>query len=94
MFTNSKRARQTIALAVATAGSAAILTGCSSDRNRLAEFRNNPTPDLVTMNERPDDAKNLNALIRNESKRMLYRDWRYAWYMDRPTRLTPAPSAW
>ena len=53
MFTTNKRARQTIALAVATAGAAALLTGCSSERNRLAEFRSDPTPDLVTMNERP-----------------------------------------
>lgn len=94
MFTTTKRARQTLALVVATGAASALLTGCSSERNRLAEFRNDPTPELATINERPDDLKNLNALIRDESKRMLVRDWRYTWYMDRPTRLTPTPSAW
>lgn len=91
MFTRTKRSR-TIALA-AIAG-AVVATGCSSERNRLSEFRSNPTPELITMNQRPDDVRNMNALIRNESKRMLMRDWIYMWHMNRPTRLTPEPSAW
>ena len=94
MFTNAKRARQLIAITVASAAAATTLTGCSSERNRLAEFRSNPTPDLITMSKRPDDVRNINALIRDESKRMLQRDWIYMWHMNRPTRLTPEPSAW
>jgi hypothetical protein len=94
MFNNAKRSRQILALAVASAAAASTLTGCSSERNRLAEFRSDPTPDLITMSKRADDVRNVNALIRDESKRMLQRDWIYMWYMDRPTRLTPEPSAW
>jgi len=91
MFTRTKRSRSLMIVAIA---GAALATGCSSDRDRLSEFRSNPTPELVTMTQRPDDVRNVNALIRNESKRMLVRDWRYMWMMDRPTRLTPEPSAW
>ncbi len=91
MFTRTKRSRSLMIVAIA---GTALATGCASDRDRLSEFRSNPTPELVTMTERPDDVRNVNALIRNESKRMLVRDWRYLWMMDRPTRLTPHPSAW
>ncbi|MEM8758457.1 MAG: hypothetical protein AAGF47_11835 [Planctomycetota bacterium] len=73
---------------------AAMAVGCSSERNRLAEFRDDPTPDLVTMHERPDDIRNRITLIRDEQSRMLYRDWLYLWYLDRPTRLSPNPTAW
>ena len=92
MFNHTKRSRL---LAIAAVTGVLVATGCSSGkRDRLAEFRSNPTPELVTMNQRPDDVRNVNALIRNEQKRMLVRDWRYMWMMDRPTRLTPEPSAW
>ncbi len=91
MFNRTKRSRQLALLAIA---GALVATGCSSKRDRLAEFRSNPTPELITMNQRPDDVRNVNALIRSESKRMLQRDWIYMWHMNRPTRLTPDPSAW
>ncbi|MEO1583457.1 MAG: hypothetical protein AAFR96_02660 [Planctomycetota bacterium] len=82
-----------IAIAVAAATPIA-LTGCSSERNRLAEFRDDPTPNLITMDERGDDVSNRFHLIKDESRRMLVRDWIYLWYLDRPTRLRPQPSAW
>lgn len=92
MFKSATRSRSLVVLA-ALAG-CALAGGCSSKRDRLSEFRSNPTPELVTMSQRPDDVRNMNALIRNESKRMLQRDWIYLWHMNRPTRLTPEPSAW
>lgn len=91
MFNRTTRSRQ---FALAACVGVIALAGCSGKRDRLAEFRENPTPELVTMNQRPDDVRNLSALIRNEQKRMLVRDWRYLWLLDRPTRLTPEPSAW
>lgn len=75
-------------------GLAVSLGGCSSEPNRLAEFRDDPTPDLITMDQRGDDVSNRLHLIKDESRRMLVRDWLYFWYLDRPTRLRPAPSAW
>ena len=72
----------------------ASLSGCSSSENRLAEFRDDPTPDLITMDQRGDDVSNRLHLIKDESRRMLVRDWLYFWYLDRPTRLRPEPSAW
>jgi len=92
MFKSATRSRSLVVLA-ALAG-CALACGCSSKRDRLSEFRANPTPELVTMSQRPDDVRNMNALIRNESRRMLQRDWIYLWHMNRPTRLTPEPSAW
>lgn len=91
MFSRTTRTRF---LALGIVAGALVATGCSAKRDRLAEFRANPTPELVTMNQRPDDVRNLSALIHNEQKRMLVRDWRYLWLLDRPTRLSPAPSAW
>lgn len=91
MFSRTNRSRL---VALALVSGALLATGCASKRDRLSEFRENPTPELVTMNQRPDDVRNLSALIRNEHKRMLVRDWRYLWLLDRPTRLTPEPSAW
>jgi len=86
--------RASIALLAITGAALATSIGCSGQRNRLAEFRSDPTPELVTMYQRPDDVRNMTALIKDESKRMLYRDWIYLWQMDRPTRLRPVPSAW
>jgi hypothetical protein len=73
---------------------AGALAGCSSERNRLAEFRDDPSPEMVTMHQRSDDVANRITLIKDESRRMIYRDWLYMWYLDRPTRLRPSPSAW
>ncbi|MEO0629518.1 MAG: hypothetical protein AAFY46_02180 [Planctomycetota bacterium] len=81
-------------VAAAVIGSTLALGGCSSGENRLAEFRDDPTPDLITMDERGDDVSNRLHLIKDESRRMLVRDWIYFWYLDRPTRLRPSPSAW
>lgn len=86
-----RRASTLLAVSAATI----LLTGCSGgERDRLAEFRDDPTPDLVTMNMTGDAVENRNALIWDESSRMLYRDWLYLWHLNRPTRLTPEPSAW
>ncbi len=92
-------ARQTVRrhhalLAASLAGATLALGGCGSGENRLAEFRDDPTPDLITMDERGDDVSNRLHLIKDESRRMLVRDWLYFWYLDRPTRLRPSPSAW
>jgi hypothetical protein len=73
---------------------ASLLVGCSGERNRLAEFRDEPTPDLATMHERHDDVENLSTIIKDEHGRMFYRDLRYFWLLDRPSRLRPEPSAW
>jgi hypothetical protein len=83
-----------VLIAGLTLAASASLGGCSSNENRLAEFRDDPTPDLITMDQRGDDVSNRLHLIKDESRRMLVRDWLYFWYLDRPTRLRPEPSAW
>lgn len=86
--------RRLLAFAAITIGATALSTGCSSERNRLAEYRDDPTPNLVTMDKRSDDIANRTTLIKDEGRRMLVRDWFYLWYLDRPTRLRPEPSSW
>ena len=89
---STRRHRLAAAAVLAVVGGS--LVGCSSERNRLAEFRDDPTPDLVTMDKRSDDIANRTTLIKDEGRRMLVRDWFYLWYLDRPSRLRPEPSAW
>ncbi|MGP1273279.1 MAG: hypothetical protein ACTS22_08085 [Phycisphaerales bacterium] len=86
--------RRRIAAIATVSVAAAALAGCSSERNRLAEYRDDPTPNLVTMDKRGDDIANRTTIIKDEGRRMLVRDWFYLWYLDRPTRLRPEPSAW
>ena len=71
-----------------------LLERVVKDYQALAELRDDPTPNLITMDERGDDVSNRFHLIKDESRRMLVRDWIYLWYLDRPTRLRPSPSAW
>ena len=92
--TARRTVRTTAAVLTAAAAMPLAIGGCSSSENRLAEFRDDPTPDLITMHERGDDISNRLHLIKDESRRMLVRDWLYFWYLDRPTRLRPSPSAW
>ncbi len=92
--TTRSNVHRTPLLLAAGLGLALTLGGCRSSENRLAEFRDDPTPDLITMDQRGDDVSNRLHLIKDESRRMLVRDWLYFWYLDRPTRLRPEPSAW
>ncbi|MEL6796673.1 MAG: hypothetical protein AAFO89_07595, partial [Planctomycetota bacterium] len=84
--TARRTVRTNAAVLTAAAAMTLALGGCSSSENRLAEFRDDPTPDLITMHERGDDISNRLHLIKDESRRMLVRDWLYFWYLDRPTR--------
>ncbi len=78
------------------------LTGCSTsiigprtahdpDASRI---RRNPTPELHTLHQTPDDIQNVIAIMENENKRMLRQDIARALLLDRPSRLTPEPIPW
>lgn len=79
----------TVAFLVAGAG---VLAGCtSSPFARDQMIRNNPTPELMTLHQRPVDVNNQTALTFNENWRMLWGDLARAAYWDRPSRLTREP---
>jgi hypothetical protein len=73
-------------------GAALALGACSSNPiSRDSLIRNNPTPELATLDNRDVDRANDRALARNENLRMLRADWDRFWYVDRPSHLTSYP---
>jgi hypothetical protein len=60
------------------------LGGCGGVRNDL-------TPELMSLDERPVEVSNRVALSFNANKRMIWNDLNRASLMDRPSRLTPHP---
>ncbi len=84
-----------LALVGSTFGIAMFATGCvwsgpkaEADANKI---RNNPTPELATLYERPADVRNNLALQHNANLRMARQDMGRFWLLDRPSRLTPEP---
>jgi hypothetical protein len=83
----SKRAR------IATAGVMAGLVwlgGCSSD-GRYGAIRSDLTPELDTLYQRSADIDNALTLMDDENWRMFNEDLGRAFYVNRPSRLTPEP---
>jgi hypothetical protein len=89
--------RKTLARTMILVGGAAALllaTGCTGVRNPVARdtlIRNNPTPELNTLDMRDVDRDNRRAIARNENWRMLREDWDRMWYVNRASRLTSYP---
>lgn len=83
-----RAARASILVAVALAGA---LTGCSAERSQLVGVQANPTPELWTLRERPDDAFNQASLTTSTNMRSLQSDIGRALLLDRPSRMTPEP---
>lgn len=73
-------------LPVAFAGLA--IGGCSSSNPQLAEFRGNPTPELDTLSQRPDDIQNRIVVTNDTNLRMMSEDLGRFWLLDRPSRLS------
>ncbi len=72
--------------------SAAALGGCSFNvASRDQMIRNNPTPELTTLYQRPVDVSNQTALTFNSNWRMFWQDLGRAAYWDRPSRMTREP---
>lgn len=72
-----------VALLLAAAG------GCSSNTAaaRDAQVRENLTPELYTLGQRPIDADNAIAITVDENLRMANEDMGKLWLLDRPSRL-------
>jgi hypothetical protein len=75
-------------------GLAALLAGCAGGDTaaaRYASVRDNPTPELDTLYQRPVEIDNRIALTFDENWRMFTQDLGRFWYTDRPSRLTREP---
>mgnify|MGYP001192678175 CR=1 FL=1 len=83
-------ARTRLVLVSALVAGVALASGCSNDR-RAVEVRNNLTPELKNLHDRPEDVKNSLAIYFNEMDRMFWQDVGRAFYTDRPSRLTAEP---
>lgn len=69
----------------------ASLAACSTTSADPMTIRADPTPELMTLYERPSDVANNLAIMVNENRRMFWEDLGRALYWDRPSRLTPEP---
>lgn len=75
-----------------------LATGCTnstrSDYAQAQKIRDNLTPELDTLYQRPDDIENSLAIMADENGRMIWQDLGRAMYTDRPSRLTREPVPW
>ncbi len=82
-------------LACAAFAAAALLLGaggCSDYSHQIAsDVRANPTPELMTLWERPVDVDNHIAITRNTNFRSMWEDLGRAMLLDRPSPMTPEP---
>lgn len=75
---------------------AALLVGCNATAKKgesLDAIRLNPAPGLNTENERYTDVRTDIDLVNNDNMRKFHSDNLRFWLWDRPSRLSPAPSA-
>lgn len=71
------------------AGFAFVAVGCSPTGIRA--LRAHPTPELLTSVESPTESANSYAIMKNLNLRMMFDDAARVIYIDRPSRLSPAP---
>lgn len=79
---------------VATLGllaAATTLSGCIWQTDRHARISRNPTPELVTLYQRPVDVQNALTVTFDENARMITQDLGRFFYTNRPSRLTREP---
>lgn len=61
----------------------------SRAQEQLDQFRSDPTPELDTLAQRPDDIKNAMTVVNDTNLRLLTEDFGRFWFYERPSRLTP-----
>ncbi|MHC4976468.1 MAG: hypothetical protein ACYTF7_07660 [Planctomycetota bacterium] len=83
--------RAIILSALITASTTLTLTGCGSTSTRLGAIRANPAPELHRLALTGAETKNSLATMRATNMRNFRSTLTRALYLDRPSRLTPAP---
>jgi hypothetical protein len=94
MLAASSSTRRTLAsitlgrcIAALSLASLLVATGCETPTKYQA-IKDDPAPDLLTLNERYEDADNAWTITRNENWRMFWQDLGRVGLTDRPSRLT------
>ncbi|MBX3358631.1 MAG: hypothetical protein KF745_09385 [Phycisphaeraceae bacterium] len=73
-------------------GFAMVLGACESEANKQAKLiRENLTPELATLYQRPVDVENRLTIVGNENMRMCAEDLGRVFLLDRPSSLKPEP---
>lgn len=67
----------------------ALLSGCTE--SRYQQVKDDATPNLDTLYQRPEDVDNALVVTFDENGRMFWQDLGRAFYVDRPSRLTREP---
>lgn len=67
----------------------ALLSGCTE--SRYQQVKDDATPNLDTLYQRPEDVDNAMVVTFDENGRMFWQDLGRAFYVDRPSRLTREP---
>ena len=71
---------------------AGLLGGCTSTGNaRLDDVRSDPSPNVDSLYQRPEDIDNAMTVTLDENWRMFWQDMGRVWLLDRPSRLSPEP---
>jgi hypothetical protein len=88
----------TLASMLSVVAASALLGGCSSGgstaKTDVRHIRSNLTPGLQTSAQRHHEVNNSLAIMSNQHHRLMHEDLgRVLLYIDRPSRLTPAPVA-
>jgi len=88
-MTSSRALRCTLAVTLI----AGVLGGCggSATSTKPSAVRGNLTPNMSSLNQRPQDVDNMVALTFNTQKRERRADWYRLALLDRPSRLSYIP---
>jgi hypothetical protein len=84
----SATSRRLIVAAVLASGLAGV-AGCAS--SQYDQVKADPTPNLDTLYQRPEDVDNAMVVTFDENERMFWQDLGRFWLTDRPSRLTREP---
>ena len=85
-----KSRMSTLTAACLLAAAALSLAACSTP-SRYQAVKDDPTPNVDTLYQRPQDVDNSLTVMWDENWRMFTQDLGRAFYTDRPSRLTREP---
>ncbi len=89
---SSRRFQTAAVLGVMLVGGALLLGGCSGNPDaKYQAIKDDLTPNLDTLYQRPEDVDNALVITADENGRMFWQDVGRAWYVDRPSRLSREP---
>ena len=68
-----------------------FLSGCNYGDSTIAQWRRNPTPNLMSTDEVKDEIENRETLVNDHNARAIRSDAARFFLLDRPSRLQPGP---